>query len=368
MRLFALLYLLILCAATPAAAAQSPLEIDFDFPYGKDTFLGIRMYEKGVVGSISKFSVHDFPVRGKIVVRNAGGVAVENAKLEFTLEEPLVFETQQAPPSGKWDGPRRLVWEIPRLEPGAAADVLVHVIPPKAETLAEGETPLRLFYSGGGIKGEIPFRLRNPQNKWLPYLVIFNGSAVLALLLLFGGYRKLFARYTTAELVSLAILISFYVACSVVSQILRAFGAPSTVLHLAWSFYFFSFLLTAVRLVPKRGAALLFIYGGTLVSGLMLWGLSPIFILTYTICSGVAFEIWFRLTGFGKNLFSAVGAAVVFFVYPVSFFWFFIAPVLYHYFYHWWYIAFWLVLDIGVYVPAAALGWWFTNRLVKAVR
>lgn len=365
--IFVLSLLLSFFPAIAFANPSSSVSIEVDFPYGLDNYFGIRMYEKGVAGSVTPYDSQGFPLPAQVTVKNHSSSTLFQLKLNFKVDSPLNFKQEENDPSH---------WIIEKLKPQETASKIIYLQPPKQEELSGRSQTCFFYYSGDGLEGEKPFTLngktsleiRNPRTGWMPYWVLLNGSVGLALLLFFGGYRRLFSQYTTAEIVTLAILISFEVACSVFSQILRTFGAPTLILNVAWAFYFWIFLVAAVRLIPKKGTVLIFIFGGTLVSGLLLWGLSPIFFLTYTVCAALVFELWFRLTGFGKTLFSALGSAMVFLIYPVAFFWFYVSPILYHYFYHWWYVQLWLAADLLTYVPAAWVGYFFTSRLMKAVR
>lgn len=345
--------------------AEMPLQIEIDFPHGQDSVFGVQMYEKGVIGPASINQDMEFPLPAKITVSNKTDRLISNLVMEFKIKEPLMFLV-----------PEKSIWEIKNLLPGENESILVQIKRPETKVLEKKTTECLLTYKGKGsqdkipfsIEGSYPLKVLHRTTPWMTWLVTFSGLIGLLLLLLFGKYRGLFLTYSTAEIVTMAIFISFHVAGSVFTQILKTLGAPSLAVHFVWVIYFWLLLVGLIRLVPKKGTVLIFVFGSAVILNLLLWGFNPIQILTYTICSALSLEVWFRLTGFGRSLFSVIGASLIYVLYPVSFFWFFVAPVLYHHFYSLWYIQLWLVFNLVSYLSSSILGYLFATRLVKVVR
>jgi len=270
------------------------------------------MYKKGVIGPAAKKGNMEFPPAAMITVTNTGSETINAFQLDLQIEEPLQFVTPENEKSPQERYRSGYLWEIGKLEPGEKKQFKIYVKRPPKEILKEKETPKLLHFTGSGLlgkstiemKGNYAMKIRDPENRIVILLITFGGVTLLFLLLTFGKYQRLFSHFTTAEIVTMAIFISFYVAGAVFTQILKTVGFPSIAIHSIWVMYFWVLLITLLRLVPKKGTVLIFIFGHTIILDLLMWGFNPIHILTFTVGSAVSLEVWFRLTGFGKTLFS----------------------------------------------------------------
>lgn len=374
MRRFLLLCLSIFFFVAAPAHSETPLEISVDFPAGKDSIFGVQMYEKGVIGPSASRPDMEFPLPATITFENRSGSDYKNLAVTLKIEEPLSFLIP-SPVSEAEETSRDILWETGSLSPDESKEITYFVKRPGQKELAqkEAEAKLSLIVKGthAGEQFEIDrsytLKIKDKSSPFLVWLITLSGSIGLILLIWLGRFRPFFARFTTAEIVTVAIFISFQVAGSIFTQILKTVGVPSIGIHTVWIFYYWILLLSLVRLVPKKGAVMLFVFGSAVILNMLLWGFNPVQILTYTICSALVLESWFMATGYGRTLFSAMGAGLLFVVYPTSFYWFFVAPVLYHHFYSGWYIQLWLVVNILTYVTAGWIGYSFSKRIVKVV-
>ncbi len=348
--------------------AQPPIEIEIDFPCERDSLFGVTMYHKGVIGPESPDSEVELPMPAKISLKNKTQKPIQNLNINLTIEAPLTFFNAQGGTSQEY------VWELNTLAPEKTESIKVNIKRPPIDKIETQQATLHYSVQGFQepnpiqLSGNYPITLHFSKKKWIPWAVLLAGPAALTLLLLLGNYRKLFSHYSTADIVTLAIFISFYVAGAIFTQVLKTLGAPSLIVHSAWFVYMFILLLGLIRLIPKKGVALIFIFGNAVILNTLLWGFNLINLLTFTVGSAVSLELWFRLTGYGRSFFSAFGSGLIFLIYPVSYYWFFTAPYLYHHYYSLWYIELWLLVNLINCGLGGVFGYLFSKRIVKVVR
>lgn len=359
-----LLSLLLLCPSL--LWAQTPVEIEIDFPYGVDSMFGVTMYEKGVIGPSIRDAEMDFAMAAKITITNKSHKPLNPLQVDLKLNPPLLLLNNNTETENQY------LWNLPSLEPNKSQSIKISIQRPRQEKINKKTSSLEYFVkdknTGLLLQGSYPIKISVPKNNLIPWITLFVGPIALFFLLIFGKYQKLFDTYSTAEIVTAAIFVSFYVAGSIFTQILKTLGTPSIAIHTIWIYYMFMLMLCLVRLVPKKGVVMIFLFSNAVILNTILYGFNFIHIFTYTIGSAVILELWFYLTGYGKTRFSAIGSGLIFVIYPISFYWFFVAPNLYHHYYSLWYIQLWLSINFLSYLTAGWIGYWFANRIEKVVR
>ncbi len=360
-------FLLVLFLFTPFSLfAQNSVEINIDFPYGIDSMFGVTMYEKGVIGPAIKDAEMNFAMAAQITIKNKTDQPLDNLKIDFTLKNSLDLLNSNT------DTPNQYSWAIASLKPNESQSIKLSVKRPHQEKLTKNKAALEYsIYKEDStllLEGDYSIKIAGPKNDLIPWATLLLGPTALLLLLIFGKYQKLFDTYSTAEIVTAAIFVSFYVAGSIFTQILKTLGTPSIAIHTIWVYYMFMLMLCLVRLVPKKGIVMIFLFSNAVILNTIMWGFNFIHIFTYTIGSAVILELWFYLTGYGRTRFSAIGSGLIFVVYPISFYWFFTAPNLYHHYYSLWYIQLWLSINFFSYLTAGWIGYWFANRIEKVIR
>jgi hypothetical protein len=183
----------------------------------------------------------------------------------------------------------------------------------------------------------------------------------------FAFKKQLFKGFETSELVTLSVFTAFYVLGAFLSGFVKAVNLNSVLMQIVWAIYSWILILTLVRLVPKPGSVSILMILGSLLTGILIFGVDPLMLLTYTIPGALTLELWFAVSGYGRSFFSAFGAAVCYIFFPVAFFWFFVTSQIYHYFYSLPYILFWVGLNAFSYLIASILGYRVSRYFEKVI-
>lgn len=338
-------------------ALASDLKVEASFDFDSRQFLGVKMYEANTIGTQSVVGPSGMQLGVRFILTNQSGRSLSDVRVDINPPEFLGKPEQKS---------------VPILAANESREIVFFVNYPSAKVIRGRELKSEISYhvSSGDqtIDGLLPFTLKNPA--FTPGALTLLGICLLltALLILLANRFQVMRHFTTTEIVTLAVMTAFYVASSLLAQVMRAMGFPVIFLHSFWALYFFIVLLVTVRLVPKVGSVATVKLAGTLLSCLMFYGLDFINLMTYTLPAILAFEVWFLMTGYGRSLFSAVGSAILFLIFPIGFFWFYVSPIIYHSFYAMWYIMVWMVFNAVTFTSGSLIGYFFSRHLVRVLK
>jgi len=354
-----------LCLAArpvPGFTAGDSVHITIDFPVSdiEDNRFAPPSYEKGVVGTDTFLVESRFSLKGKVQVQNLGPRPLGPLRLELEAGPHLGFVSNHQEPFVA----SKKIWDLGGLKPGQSSDFLFKVKRPSFKELSSNRTAsflrARVVEEGppAGIYAlHFPVTIRKSMPGLGPGVLIGLSLALFIALIAAVRRLRLFKRFQTTELVTLSVFVAFYVLGSFLSSFVKSIGISSLLMHFLWSIYSWVLLITLLRFVPKPGSVGILMILGALVTGILVFGVDALMLLTYTIPGALALELWFALSGYGRSLVSVLGSAVVHVLFPITFFWFITAPVIYHTYYSFWYVLFWLAINAVAYITGALLAY-----------
>jgi hypothetical protein len=343
-----------------AARAEGTIELEILFPLSEvaTDWLAPSVIQSNVIGAEHWLFKMNFPLKGRVRVKNAGEAARGALAVELEAGPGLEFL-----PALTGQEAARRTFQAGALGAGKTAVFDFELRRPSVYSIPAqgGRSFLRVRTLPERGEGEIKSAVLVLELK-NPFTPLTTGALFALLLLLafalfvFIRRARLFSRFSTYELVTLAVFTAFYVLGSFLSGFIRSFGLSSVLMHVLWALYSWTLLLVLVRLVPKPGSVSALMILGALLTGLLIFGLDPLMLVGFTLPGALVLEIWFGASGYGRTLFSALGAGLCYSLCPVAFFWFFVTPAFYHIYYAPGFIWFWVATNLAVYLAASVAG------------
>ncbi|MDE0297028.1 MAG: hypothetical protein OXN17_00170 [Candidatus Poribacteria bacterium] len=212
-----------------------------------------------------------------------------------------------------------------------------------------------------------PLYIETPNQQALVVTVCAFGGAIVGFILFFGYHRAIFKRFSTKQLIVIALFgATIFVAVSIpstlIANLISALLGPASFLvtGLINEMLYYALLTALLMLVPKTGVITLVSLVRLLLGGVVLGLFNPTTVV-FTGVSALLLELGFRISGNGHRLlplalaFGVCDSAAVFVDFQIS-------MTLYRLFYADWYIISRCVIDgfiytfVGVFL-GRRLGW-----------
>jgi hypothetical protein len=353
--------LLLLAAALlvpHALAADGPLAIAVEVPvknqqiYAADTLVAGSSWDERV----------------RVTVANTGGSTVTNLSVLVAVPLGMPVSVPQQPLPGVTVENGTIRAFVPVLGPGESANLTFGVRPPAS---VEYRTPavfeVAATYLVDGTEQMTTATHETavvPPLSWVTYATIVASLLVLATAVLFFRRSTVLARFSTSDLVTIALIaallgVVFRWFWQTFNDLLGPFGGllftvPTAVL-----------VVLAVHLVRKPGTATLLFFVQELVA-MVVWGTNIFLWLGWYLMEGVAVDLLCLVLGgdYADRRATAVGIGIIRGVVSYGAFYFLFAPAVWHIAYAPWYS----LVQVGLAVVGGVIGGWIGYSTAVKVR
>lgn len=287
--------------------------------------------------------------RGKIILENQGSEPLKNVSIEIKVPHSLVLQDDVTKTN-------TIITLFEEIMPGESRSIVFSVKPPDSIPLREKSSfEIKVIYiDSAGLHTETFSHQIEiiPPPSWAIYGTVLASIIIIILALLVFGKFNLLERFTTVDLITIALLaaltgVVFRWFWQIFNDFLGPFGGLLTTIPTT------ALMIVALQLVRKPGTATL-LFTTDLLVGMIIWGTNVTVWLGWYMMEGVIVDVLvfvFRMDYANRRSTAIVyGIARSFVAYWT--FYFLFAPVVWHIYYAPWYA--WM--NIGISVIGGIIG------------
>jgi hypothetical protein len=299
--------------------------------------------------------------RGKVIIENQGSESLKNVSIEIRVPHSLALQDDV-------NKTNMIITRYEEIIPGGSRSIVFSVKPPDSIPIRERSSfEIRVIYiDSTGLHTETFSHEIEiiPPPSWAIYGTVLASIIIIILALLVFGKFNLLERFTTVDLITIALLaaltgVVFRWFWQIFNDFLGPFGGLLSTIPVT------ALMIVALQLVRKPGTATLLFTTDLLVS-MVIWGTNVTVWLGWYMMEGAIVDVLvflFRMD-YADRRFTAIiyGIARSFVAYWT--FYFLFAPVVWHIYYAPWYS--WM--NIGISVIGGIIGGAFGYSIAVKMR
>ncbi|MGQ4873629.1 MAG: hypothetical protein ACP6IY_06080 [Promethearchaeia archaeon] len=289
---------------------------------------------------------YSYPI--EIQIKNHGNKNLENLSIEIDVPEILEIILKNCNPSDLEKTDQKISYELSELKVDELITIYFEIKIKDSIPFSQSEI---LIIKGNYLKDsqkqdfEFSYKFEiSPPPSWIIYFTLIFGMLLLFSIIYFSKRTGLLEKYTTMDLINIAILsalgvIVFKWIWQIFNDLLGIFGGLLLTIPTV------SLMIVAICLVKKPGTATLFFLNWELVN-FIVWGSSINVWLGWYLLEGAVVDICILIfKDYGEKWWSSAiyGLIRCFLAYYMNYYWF--APAIWKIYYAPWYI--WIQILIG---------------------